>query len=227
MVRLPAGRMLDHRLARGDWQRADLSALADRLARFFATAQRVNLQPKAYLDRFRAECNDSRRALLSAGCPKLQHAAYYVASRVEGFIYCRKDLLLRRLDSGRIVEGHGDLRPEHICLGSMSRIIDCLEFRVDLRFLDPLDELAFLAMECERLGARTVEPILLRPYCYRTRDLAPPELMTFYKAVGALVRARIAILHLRESAVRDPAKWPKRAAQYLGIASRAAQHLGR
>src|SRR6516162_3576838 len=101
MVRLPAGRMLDHRLARGDWQRADLSALADRLARFFATAQRVNLQPKAYLDRFRAECNDSRRALLSAGCPKLQHAAYYVASRVEGFIYCRKDLLLRRLDSGR------------------------------------------------------------------------------------------------------------------------------
>jgi hypothetical protein len=49
--------------------------------------------------------------------------------------------------------------------------------------------------------------------------------MTFYKAVGALVRARIAILHLRESAVRDPAKWAQRSAQYLAIASRAAEHF--
>ena len=56
MVRLLAERMLDHRLARGDWQRADISALADRLASFFTTAKRVNLQPKAYLDRLRGEC---------------------------------------------------------------------------------------------------------------------------------------------------------------------------
>jgi aminoglycoside phosphotransferase family enzyme len=110
---------------------------------------------------------------MSSGCRVLQHAAEYVARSVEGFIFCRKDLLLRRLDSGRVVEGHGDLRPEHICLSSMPRIIDCLEFRADLRFVDPLDELAFLAMECERLGVRSVEPILLRRYCSRTHDFAP------------------------------------------------------
>ncbi len=55
MVRLPAERMLDRRLARGDWRRADIAALADRLARFFATARRVHMQPTTYLDRFRAE----------------------------------------------------------------------------------------------------------------------------------------------------------------------------
>ena len=128
MVRLPAGRMLDRRLAREDWCRADINALADRLARFFAAARRVDIRPAVYLGRLRAECRHSRRALESGGGPELQHAAQYVARRVEAFICCRKDLLLRRLDSGRVVEGHGDLRPEHICLGPVPQIIDCLEF---------------------------------------------------------------------------------------------------
>ncbi|HYP37060.1 MAG TPA: hypothetical protein VEQ62_12050, partial [Stellaceae bacterium] len=134
-------------------------------------------------------------------------------------------VLLQRLEARRVVEGHGDLRPEHICLGSTPRIIDCLEFRPDLRCLDPVDELAFLAMECERLGARSIGRVLFHHYCRRTGDCPPPVLIAFYKAIGALIRARIAILHLQEMPVRDPAKWPKRAAEYLKIARRECRHL--
>jgi uncharacterized protein len=227
MVRLPAERMLDHRLARGDWTRADINALADRLARFFATARRVNMTPTVYLDRFRAECRHSRHALRSSGGPALQHAVQFVAHRIEAFIFYRKDLLLRRLYEGRLVEGHGDLRPEHICLGPTPQVIDCLEFRADLRFLDPAEELAFLIMECDRMGARSIAPVLFRHYRLSAHDAPPPVLITFYKGIGALIRARIAILHLRESPVRDPAKWPRRAAEYLAIATRATQHLDR
>ena len=107
------------------------------------------------------------------------------------------------------------------------QIIDCLEFRADLRSLDPVDELAFLTMECDRIGARGIGPVLFAAIdCARTIT-PPPALITFYKVIGALVRARIAILHLQESPVRDPAKWPRRAAEYLAIATRAAQHLDR
>ena len=227
MVRLPARRMLDHRLARGDWRRGDINALADRLARFFATARHVNITPTVYLDRFRAECGDSRVALQSGGGPALGHSAQCVGRRVEAFIDRRKDLLLQRLADGRVVEGHGDLRPEHICLGPTPQVIDCLEFRADLRFLDPVEELAFLTMECDRMGARGVGPVLFRHYRLSAHDSSPPVLISFYKGIGALIRARIAILHLRESPVRDPAKWPRRAAEYLAIATRAAQHLDR
>jgi uncharacterized protein len=225
MVRLPAERMLDHRLAQGDWRRADMKALGDRLVRFFATARRVIINPTLYLDRFRAECRYSCHALRSSGGPALQHAAQFVARRIEAFISCREDLLLRRLHEGRLVEGHGDLRPEHICFGPEPQIIDCLEFRADLRSLDPVDELAFLSMECERMSAHGIGPILFRCYRLRTHDNPPPLLITFYKGIGALIRARIAILHLRESPVRDPEKWPRRAAEYLAIATRAALHL--
>ena len=52
--------------------------------------------------------------------------------------------------------GHGDLRPEHIWLDDKVRIIDCLEFNPRLRAVDPFDEIAFLSLECERLGAAWV-----------------------------------------------------------------------
>lgn len=225
MVRLPAERMLDRRLARGDWHYADIHALADCLAKFFATGWRVPMQPIAYLDRFRAECDASRRAFHSSGSPALQHAVNCVVRYIEAFIGRHNDVLLRRLEDRRIVEGHGDLRPEHICLESTPRIIDCLEFRRDLRCLDPADELAFLAMECARLGAPSIGRVLFHHYCQRTGDCPPPVLITFYKAIGALIRARIAILHLQETPVRDPAKWPKRAAEYLEVARRECRHL--
>lgn len=225
MVRLPAERMLDRRLCGGDWHYADIHALSGFLAKFFATARRVPVPPFAYLDRFRSECRASRRAFRCSGTPPLQYAVGGIVGLIETFIERHNVLLLRRLQHRRIVEGHGDLRPEHICLGSTPRIIDCLEFRLDLRCLDPVEELAFLAMECERLGGRSIGAALFHHYYRRTGDCPPPVLIAFYKVIGALIRARIAILHLQESPVRDPAKWPKRAVEYLEIARRECRPL--
>jgi len=59
-------------------------------------------------------------------------------------------LLRRRADSGRVIDAHGDLRPEHICLTSPPVIIDCLQFSDRLRVLDTASEIAFLMLECER-----------------------------------------------------------------------------
>ena len=225
MVRLPAERMLDRRLSGGNWHYADIHALAGFLAKFFATAQRVPVPPFDYLDRFRSECRASRQAFHASGSPPLQYAVDCVVRLIEAFVERHNVLLLRRVLDHRVIEGHGDLRPEHICLGSNPRVIDCLEFRLDLRCLDPADELAFLAMECERLGGRSIRAPLFHHYCRRTGDRPPPALIAFYKAIGALIRARIAILHLQQAPVRDPAKWPKRAVEYLEIARRECRNF--
>ena len=227
MRRLPADHMLDQRLRHADWRYADFQALADRLAGFFATAPRVTLSPPAYLARLRGECRGTRRAFDAAGIPALRDQARRAAAFLEAYIARRRKLLLRPLGERRIVEGHGDLRPEHVWLGSTPRIFDCLEFRRELRLLDPAEEIAFLAMECARLGVRDIEPILFRRYRRRAKEAPAPELIAFYKALNALIRARIAILHLREVPVREPAKWPARAAEYLGIAARQCRYLAR
>ena len=56
--------------------------------------------------------------------------------------------LQERVLQGRVVDGHGDLRPEHICFRDPTAIFDCLEFNAELRQVDPFDELAYLGVEC-------------------------------------------------------------------------------
>ncbi len=162
MVRLPAERMLDHRLARGDWRRADINALADRLARFFATARRVNITPTVYLDRFRAECGDSRHRLtVRAAVPHCARSPIRRAPH-RGLHRLPQRSAVATASS---MAGCGGTRrsPSRAHLSRTApQIIDCLEFRADLRCLDPVDELAFLTMECDRMGARGIGPVLFR-----------------------------------------------------------------
>src|SRR5207253_4916599 len=97
MVRLSAERMLDRRLARGDWHFADTHALADCLARFFGAARHVYVQPTAYLGRFRAECRATNRAFDASGGLALRQAASCVIRYIDAFIGRHRDLLVQRL----------------------------------------------------------------------------------------------------------------------------------
>ena len=123
-----------------------------------------------------------------------------------------------RVRLGRIVEGHGDLRPEHVYLEPKPVVIDCLEFDRDLRLLDPIDELAFLALECERLGAAEIGASLLRGYTRSSGDRPDPKLVRFYRHYRAYRRARIAVWRLRDPAA-DTDRWRRRALYYLNIAT--------
>lgn len=218
MVRLPAGRLLDRAIREGGVAERDAARTAAHLAAFFAGAAPVALPPAAYLRRFGAAIETQARELDAAGVPERRFAAAVRA--LHDFIADRERLLLARLEGRRIIEGHGDLRPEHVFLGEPAAIIDCLEFDRALRVLDPLAELAFLTMECERLDARKWGELFLEVHLRRAGDDAPEELMRFYMAERALLRARLAIGHLHDGAVREPRRWREQADQYLDLADR-------
>jgi aminoglycoside phosphotransferase family enzyme len=105
-------------------------------------------------------------------------------------------LFRERIETGRILERHGDLRPEHICLKPEIAIIDCLEFSRDLRIVDTADDLAFSALECERLGATDSADLLLNIYSEISGDLPNIALVHFYKSCRGSLRAAIFIRHL-------------------------------
>jgi aminoglycoside phosphotransferase family enzyme len=120
--------------------------------------------------------------------------------------------------AGKIIEAHGDLRPEHIWLGEEPVVIDCLEFKREFRILDIADELAYLAMECEHMGAPAVGQIFLETYGEVTKDKPPDKLLHFYKSYRATLRAKISIWHIKDSKVRNPSKWSSLAREYLQLA---------
>jgi len=217
MRRLPAARMLDQMIAKG-LDEADVRPAAMLLARFFAQAPAVESSGAAYRSRLADGTRSDERALCRPAFELPAERVRRLAAAQLSFLAERAALFDRRVRDGRIVEGHGDLRPEHVCLADPPSIIDCLEFSRALRTLDPADELAFLALECERLGRPLVGRWFFEAYAEETKDAPPPELVAFHRRYRALRRAKIAIRHLDARDVTDAEKWRTRALVYLDLA---------
>lgn len=219
MRRLPANRMLDELICRGRIELEGVRPAALRLAHFYAKSQPVETTAQTYRERLQAGVRSDLRELSRPefGLDR-DRVAGLCQAQLE-FLEREAALVDARVHQGRIIEGHGDLRPEHICLIREPAIIDCLEFSRDLRLLDPADELAFLGLECERLGKAVVGRWFLETYTEVTGDEPPSALLHFYRNYRALRRAKIAIWHLKDPSVGDRARWPMRARQYLELAA--------
>ena len=198
-----------------------------KLVQFYRRSVRSPIAAEIHLSDWWKSLAYNRRVLLD---PRF-HLPAGLIMQLDGlqrrFLAQRRDLLERRVRGRWIVDGHGDLRPEHIWLGDPVRIIDCLEFNDRLRAVDPLDEVAFLDLECERLGTVWAGEYLRRRVMRGLRDHVPEALFWFYRCHRATLRARLAIAHLLEGNPRTPAKWPRLARSYLAIAAADARKLAR
>ncbi len=223
MRRLPADRMLDHLLRYGAVTEAQIVGLAQRLARFYATAQTEALAPAAYRETLAARIDDNLRELVSPEFGLDRERPERIARLLLGCLQRHADQFDSRVAAGRIVEGHGDLRPEHVCLLAEPVVIDCLEFNREFRILDPADELGYLALECERLHAPQVGRWLLRGYGEASGDAPPEALLHFYQGWRALLRAKLALWHLRDDGRHPPGMWRAAASDYLELAQRHAE----
>ncbi|MFP3942832.1 MAG: hypothetical protein ACLFWF_03010 [Alphaproteobacteria bacterium] len=220
MRRLPETAMLDHLIENGAVPRDRIDALGHRLAAFYRRAARADISPTAYAARFGRELEESREVLLHSPV-SLDSGTAPVLDRAEAALRHIRPLLEERVRGGHVVDGHGDLRPEHVCLLDPPVVIDCLEFNRELRLVDPFDELAFLGFECTRLGAPWVRGRLIE-LCAQALGGRPPEpLIAFYTAFRGLVRARLALAHLLEPDPATPEKWRPRALEYVRIAAEA------
>ncbi|NIP71842.1 MAG: hypothetical protein GWO16_01860 [Gammaproteobacteria bacterium] len=227
MVRLPQGRMLDELVQARRVEDADLHALVRRLVRFYEQAPREVLSPDAYRARLGRDVTAIHSELIDTA---YDLPAELAARLRDAQLEClRRDAPLfdARVEQGRIVEGHGDLRPEHVCLTAEPVIIDCLEFNREFRILDTADELAFLAVECERLGDPGTGERLLALYRELGGDHPPDPLMHFYSSYRAALRAKLAIWHTRDHEVPDHPKWRAKALAYLELAERHVRLIQR
>ncbi|MGA7540842.1 MAG: hypothetical protein WBW93_18965 [Steroidobacteraceae bacterium] len=222
MVRLPRARTLDRAILRGAVGPRDLERIMARLADFFRHARRRPVSDRGYLARLRRQILRNARELRARDLALDRRLTEQVVRSQLAFLDRHVQLLTGR--GARLLDGHGDLRPEHIFLGTRSAaacVIDCLEFDSDLRRLDPAEEIAFLALECDRLGAAHIADDLVARYARAMRDPIPQALILFYKSRRAVVRAQIAAWHLRDAAfAAESDKWRASAHSYLAEALR-------
>jgi aminoglycoside phosphotransferase family enzyme/predicted kinase len=115
-----------------------------------------------------------------------------VAGLASQFISGRAPLFTQRVTGHRMVDGHADLLADDIfCMPDGPALLDCLEFENRLRYVDGIDDAAFLAMDLEFLGRKDLGDYFLDEYARRAGDSAPKALRDFYIAYRASVRAKV------------------------------------
>lgn len=227
MRRLSEDETLDARLRIGSARRTDAEQLAVVLARFYSHAARILIAPETYLASLHEAAVLDWQILLNPRfdlpCGKILR----IASVQKRFLKERASMLIDRVSRRLIVDGHGDLRPEHLWLTPPHPIIDCLEFNARLRASDALDEIAFLHLECERLGGRRFGDAIRQRLARVLHDAPASGVFLFYRLGRAMLRARLSIAHLFDAHPRTPEKWPRLAQTYLTLAASDAKRLER
>jgi uncharacterized protein len=228
MRRLPTDGMLDRLLASGRVPANLPERLAARLIPFhrdIAPSCGCTLGTTAAATRIVTDNLDELAPF--AGAPLGPIQLGLVVDAMRQFVAERDEVLRARAADGWIREGHGDLRAEHVCLepDGTVQIFDCVEFNRDVRCADVASDLAFLLMDLTRLGAPEIATTLLEGYRGAGMDL-PDELLRFYSAHRALVRAKIACLQLQGAEPAAASTHTAEAVNYLDLATASALTIG-
>ena len=226
MRRLPAEKMLDELLRRGALDQVDEQRLAEMLAGFYASAPPLTVRPEQYRTAIVEHVQANRRDLLASLAVVESARIRRIHTAQLRLLYGSPEMFDARVLDGRIIDGHGDLRPEHICLLNPPVVFDCIEFNAEFRQLDVLDELCFLSMECDRLQAGRVGRHLLDEYLRQSGDRPPTRLIAFYKSYRACVRAKVAALRAAQLSNSQRAETEQEAASDLELADGYMRAIG-
>jgi aminoglycoside phosphotransferase family enzyme/predicted kinase len=226
MRRLPDAWSAASRLGLGRLDAGQLAALARRLATFFATSPpRPGAADVAAL----AAAVEENFAEVSEAVGDLVDEATFIETRAfqRACLRARADRFEAR--RARAVDGHGDLRLEHVYFepdadGERPLVIDCIEFNDRFRCGDPAGEVAFLAMELEAARRPDLAAGFLARYAEAASDVDLYGVLDFYLSYRAWVRGKVAALVARDAGVETALRAAKReeARRLFGLARAAA-----
>ncbi len=198
MRRFAADALLSTRLQSSGLDDALIDALAEQVAAFHQSAaklspdapwglpQQVEQPVLANFEVLAGQCDAAQLARLRAWAE--QSARALLAP------------FMQRRQSGRVRECHGDLHLGNIVLWQgRPCLFDGIEFNEALRWIDLINDIAFLMMDLEERGLGGGAWRLINRYLEFTGDYDGLALLDYYRVYRAMVRAKVAAIRLRQS----------------------------
>ena len=235
MKRLPEDRMLDRMVANNTVTEAVIDSVAARLCEFHAKASRgPEIARWGSLEEVRHNWEENFTQTepfigRTIGAPDYEAIRSWAREEME----TKADLFDRRAREGRVVDGHGDVRCESVCVRpSRARedaicIYDCIEFNDRFRCGDVASEAAFLAMDLDARGRPDLGYYFTEAYRRLAGDEDIFTLLPFYRCYRAYVRGKVLSFRLNEAEFgeeeRDAAA--TRAGNFFELAHRYASRL--
>jgi aminoglycoside phosphotransferase family enzyme/predicted kinase len=216
MTRYDESTTLSACVAHGRAAETDLVAVGAAVAGFHAAAP---VEPHATSGGIAAVLDETLETLRAAGAPagRLTDLARFCGAALSGFGPELRD----RASAGYVRDGHGDLRAEHVLLGTEIQAVDGVEFDRELRVADVGYDLAFLIMDVARRDDDLARA-LLRGYRAAGGDPGSDRLLDFLCALRALVRAKVDFLRAAQLEGAAAEERVARAHELLGVAERFA-----
>ncbi len=194
MKQFEASQELSELIRRAEVSPREFVGLASRLAQFHENA------PKASTDTEYPHTTHLRDAVLGTVATLLKHLDADVKLPELDFLidwtraYLRDSLpqLRIREAAGFIRECHGDLHARNVVRWRGELLpFDCLEFDPKLRWIDVMNDVAFLVMDLTAYDRKDLEFAFLNAYLERTGDYDGVRHLAFYAVYRALVRAMV------------------------------------
>ena len=211
MRRLDDRQRADRRLEVGTLEPEHLEQLAKTLARFHRDADPG--------DAGAGGLGDVRRNVEENFAQTRGVLEEYLGSQATEVVDWQRDFLDRhgelfeaRQATGRIRDGHGDLRLDHVYFEDSDpkteapetascTVLDCIEFNQRFRVADVCADVAFLAMDLQARGRADLSEVFLAAYAREAGDYDLYPLVDFYESYRAFVRGKIATFVTRDASV--------------------------
>jgi len=196
MRRFPQSALLSNKLHEGELEAADMLELAEMIADRHAEAP-VNREARfGGLAAVRKPMIENL-LYLEAWLDKAELAKLDAWTRAE--LERNTSVIEDRRQAGFVRECHGDLHLRNLVeLDDRIVAFDCIEFSDELRILDVISDLSFLAMDLVAAGRGDLAWILLNRYLEVSGDYAGMRLYALYFVYHCLIRAKVDAIRASE-----------------------------
>lgn len=179
--------------------KAIVQSLADQIALFHERAEKVDEQSAfGTPEQVMLPVRDNFKTLLELEpskpyADKIKKAQIWAEQQFEILQF----LIKRRKEQQHVKVCHGDIHLGNIVLlEGAPRIFDAIEFNDDFRFLDTMNDVAFLCMDLDHKGYSNLSKYFANLYLEHSGDYEGALLLNFYKAYRAMVRAKVSVFQI-------------------------------
>lgn len=195
-------RQLDRELRAGRLTSADMIAVGREIAGFQESAPRAEpSDPYGTFEHISSPVRENFaqiRAALDDGAEQVEVLAAIEATSERWADELREVFQARRA-GGFVREGHGDLHLANLTrLPEGIRAFDCIEFSPDLRWIDVVNDIAFLFMDLQYKSRIDLSWWLMNAWLEASGDFRGLEVLRYYALYRCMVRAKVAALRSRQ-----------------------------
>lgn len=227
MVQFRQEDLLDRRLSAGSFDPAWMDVLAADIAQFHSKAEHgvdiARFGAQSFIEaHVYANLEVGRTLAGQAASPETIDA---LQRFYQGFFASHTGQFAERQEKQHIRACHGDLHLKNITVfRGKPCVFDCIEFNDEFRMIDVMNDVAFLAMDCDARQRPDLGRRFLSRYLEITGDYSGLELLPLYLSYRAGVRGKVACLLSRDPGLNEAAQRQQltEAQAYFSLAERYA-----